>query len=228
MGAGWRLWLLNWLFWWQFVASLAWAVLNLALCALATTSVCYISFVDLLIFIFSVLGGMCDVNTCNVFLMLFMVLCAPIFATLCRRAVLTLWHAFLFLGLSFFPLFFFFAWWPYWLQKEHDEHRHGKWEGKQKGKSDKRITETKARQKESTTLCTHLADQTKETSRPRRQCNKWRQQAAPHAPLEEARGRLRPMARVKSAVAGKGISTEEEAAAAPSAAADKPRKTLSA
>jgi hypothetical protein len=29
--------------------------------------------------------------------------------------------------------------------------------GKQKGKSDKRITESKARQKESTTLCTNLA-----------------------------------------------------------------------
>jgi hypothetical protein len=28
-------------------------------------------------------------------------------ATLFRRAVLTLWHAFLFLGLRFFPLFFF-------------------------------------------------------------------------------------------------------------------------
>jgi hypothetical protein len=36
------------------------------------------------------------------------------------------------------------------------------------------------------------------------------------------------MARVKSAVAGEGIPAEEEAASAPSAAADKPRKTLSA
>jgi hypothetical protein len=35
-----------------------------------------------------------------------------------------------------------------WLQDEQDEHGHGKWEGKQKGKSDKRITESKARQKE--------------------------------------------------------------------------------
>jgi hypothetical protein len=33
------------------------------------------------------------------------------------------------------------------LQEEQDEHGHGKWEGKQKGKSDKRITESKARQK---------------------------------------------------------------------------------
>jgi hypothetical protein len=44
-----------------------------------------------------------------------------------------------------------------WLHEEQDEHEHGKWEGKQKGKSDKKITESKARQKESTTLCTNLA-----------------------------------------------------------------------
>jgi hypothetical protein len=36
------------------------------------------------------------------------------------------------------------------------------------------------------------------------------------------------MARVKSAVAGEGIPTEEEAASTPSVAADKPRKTFSA
>jgi hypothetical protein len=36
-----------------------------------------------------------------------MALWVPIFATLFRRAVLMLWHAFLFLGLRFFPLFFF-------------------------------------------------------------------------------------------------------------------------
>jgi hypothetical protein len=35
------------------------------------------------------------------------------------------------------------------------------------------------------------------------------------------------MARVKSAVAGEGIQAEEEAASTPSAAVDKPRKTLS-
>jgi hypothetical protein len=29
-----------------------------------------------------------------------------------------------------------------WLQEEQDEHGQGKWEGKQKGKSDKRITES--------------------------------------------------------------------------------------
>jgi hypothetical protein len=36
------------------------------------------------------------------------------------------------------------------------------------------------------------------------------------------------MARVKSAVAGKGIRAEEEAACTPSAAVDSSRKTLSA
>jgi hypothetical protein len=36
------------------------------------------------------------------------------------------------------------------------------------------------------------------------------------------------MARVKSPVAGEGIPVEEEAASTPSAAVDKPRKTLSA
>jgi hypothetical protein len=36
-----------------------------------------------------------------------MVLWVPISATLCRRAVLTLWHAFLFLGLRVIPLFLF-------------------------------------------------------------------------------------------------------------------------
>jgi hypothetical protein len=45
-----------------------------------------------------------------------------------------------------------------WLQEEQDEHGQGKWEGKQQGKTDVRITESKARQKESTTLCTNLAD----------------------------------------------------------------------
>jgi hypothetical protein len=59
------------------------------------------------LFLFGVFGGICDVNSCNVFLLLFMVLLVPISATLFRRAVLTLWHAFLFLGLRFFPLFFF-------------------------------------------------------------------------------------------------------------------------
>jgi hypothetical protein len=51
--------------------------------------------------------GLCDVNSCNVFLLLFMALWVPISATLFKRAVLTLWHAFLFLGLWFFSLFFF-------------------------------------------------------------------------------------------------------------------------
>jgi hypothetical protein len=46
----------------------------------------------------------------------------------------------------------------FWLQEDPEEHGQGKWEGKQKGKSDKRITESKARQKESITLRTSLAD----------------------------------------------------------------------
>jgi hypothetical protein len=46
----------------------------------------------------------------------------------------------------------------YWLREEPDEHGHGKWERKQEGKSDKRITESKAQPKASTTLCTNLAD----------------------------------------------------------------------
>jgi hypothetical protein len=50
---------------------------------------------------------MCDVNSCNVFLLLFMALLVPISARLFRRAVLMLWHAIMFLGLRFFPLFFF-------------------------------------------------------------------------------------------------------------------------
>jgi hypothetical protein len=59
-------------------------------------------------FLSGVFGGMCDVNSCNVFLLLFMALLwVPISATLFRRAVLTLWHAFLFLGLRFFSLLFF-------------------------------------------------------------------------------------------------------------------------
>jgi hypothetical protein len=37
----------------------------------------------------------------------FMALWVPTSKTLCRRAVLTLWHAFLFLGLRVFSLFFF-------------------------------------------------------------------------------------------------------------------------
>jgi hypothetical protein len=57
-------------------------------------------------FLFGVFVGMCDVNSCNVFLLLFMALWVPISATLCSRAVLTLWHAFLFLGLRFLPLSF--------------------------------------------------------------------------------------------------------------------------
>jgi hypothetical protein len=58
-------------------------------------------------FLVGVLGGMCGENSCNVFQLRFMLLWVPIFATLCRRAVLILWHAFLVLGLRRFPPFFF-------------------------------------------------------------------------------------------------------------------------
>jgi hypothetical protein len=61
-------------------------------------------------FPFDIFGGMCGENSCNVSLLLFMKLWFPIFATLCRRAVLMLWHAVMFLGLrlvGFFPPFSF-------------------------------------------------------------------------------------------------------------------------
>jgi hypothetical protein len=50
---------------------------------------------------------LCGASSCNVFLLFFMALWVPISATLFRRAVLMLVHAFLFLVLSFFPLYFF-------------------------------------------------------------------------------------------------------------------------
>jgi hypothetical protein len=71
-------------------------------------SVCNISLVEHSGFLlFGVLGGMCDVNLCNIFMRLFMALWVPICMTLFRRAMLTLWHAFL--GLGFFH-FLLFAW----------------------------------------------------------------------------------------------------------------------
>jgi hypothetical protein len=96
----------NILFWWQLVASLAWALLALVLCAMAVMFVCNISSVKLLMFLFGVFGGMCGENSCNVFPLLFMVLWVPISATLFRRAVLMLWHAFMFHGRRYFPLTF--------------------------------------------------------------------------------------------------------------------------
>jgi hypothetical protein len=60
-GAGWRLWRLNWLnawlLWWQFIASLTWVLLTLVLCALTVTSVCKISFVELLCSFSAFFGG---------------------------------------------------------------------------------------------------------------------------------------------------------------------------
>jgi hypothetical protein len=71
-------------------------------------SVCSILFVELLMFLFGVFWGMCGESSCNVFLMLFTVLWVPISATLCKTAVLMLWHAFMFLGLRLFPFYIFF------------------------------------------------------------------------------------------------------------------------
>jgi hypothetical protein len=51
---------------------------------------------------YGVFWGMCGESSRNVFLLLFMVLWVPISAMLCMRAMLMLWHAFLFLGLRFF------------------------------------------------------------------------------------------------------------------------------
>jgi hypothetical protein len=54
-------------------------------CAMIGMSACIIPFVELLMFLFGVFGGMCDVNSCNVFLLLFMTLWVPpISATLFR------------------------------------------------------------------------------------------------------------------------------------------------
>jgi hypothetical protein len=53
-------------------------------------SVCNFSFVELLRFVFAFFGGLCGENSCNVFMLLFIVLWVPISATLCRRAVLVL------------------------------------------------------------------------------------------------------------------------------------------
>jgi hypothetical protein len=75
-------------------------------------SVCSILFVDLLLFLSGVFGGLCDVNLCTVLLLPFMAIWVPISATLFRRAVLTLWHTFVFLGLRFFSSSLLFAWWP--------------------------------------------------------------------------------------------------------------------
>jgi hypothetical protein len=49
-------------------------LLTLFLCAMKVMSVCISLFVELLIFLFGVFWGMCGENSCNVFLLLFMVL----------------------------------------------------------------------------------------------------------------------------------------------------------
>jgi hypothetical protein len=80
-------------------------------CVVTCMSACNISFVDILLFPFDGFWGMCVENPCNVFLPLLMVLWDLIFAMLCKRAVLMLWHAFLSLELRpvgfLFPFFLF-------------------------------------------------------------------------------------------------------------------------
>jgi hypothetical protein len=69
-------------------------------CVLTVMSAFIISFVDLFIFPFDAFGEMRGKKLCNFFLVLFMVLWVPIFATLSRRALQMLWHdAFMYLGL---------------------------------------------------------------------------------------------------------------------------------
>jgi hypothetical protein len=78
------------------------------MCAADSRSLRYDSHarVELLTFLFDVFWGMCDKNSCNVFLLLLKVLWLPISATLCMRAFMMFWHAFMFLWLRFFPHFF--------------------------------------------------------------------------------------------------------------------------
>jgi hypothetical protein len=59
---------------------------------------------------FRLFGGIRGENSCNVFLLPFIVLWVPICATLCRRAMLMVWLAFLFLGLGFLS-FSLLPWW---------------------------------------------------------------------------------------------------------------------
>jgi hypothetical protein len=58
----------------QFVTSMAWVLPTLAPGALTVMSACNISFIEVLLFLFGVFWGMCNVNSCNVFLLLFMAL----------------------------------------------------------------------------------------------------------------------------------------------------------
>jgi hypothetical protein len=137
MGAGWCLWRLSWfiawVFWWEFVASLAWVLRILAHCVVTIMSACTTSFVDLLMLPFDVFRGICGENLGNVFLLFFMVLWVPNFATLWRKTMLMLWHAFLLLGLrpvGFSPFFIRFALWfplPFLVKTfEYDKTQHRK------------------------------------------------------------------------------------------------------
>jgi hypothetical protein len=81
-------------------------------------------------------------------------------------------------------------------------------------------------------LCTYLGEKTQENAinshAQHWKRNTRRRQAAPHAPREETRRRLRAMSRVDKVVTGEGLLKEEEATSTPSSAADNPRKTLPA
>jgi hypothetical protein len=110
MGAGllmWRSlsWLIGWIFWWQLVASLALVLQTLIHRGLTVImSACNISFVDLLLVLADVFCGM---HLMREFMQRLWLL---IFATLCSRTMLMLWHAFVFLGLrpvGFSPPFSF-------------------------------------------------------------------------------------------------------------------------
>jgi hypothetical protein len=76
-----------------------------ARCLLCDTYVCMQHFVRRTAYVsFRLFWGMCGEYSCNIFQLPFMVLWISISMTLCMRAVLMLLHAFVFLGLRFFPL----------------------------------------------------------------------------------------------------------------------------
>jgi hypothetical protein len=97
-------------FWWDLVNSMAWVHGTLVHYVVRVLSACNTSFVDLLMFPFDGFKGMYGENSCNVLMLLFMVLWILLFAMLCTKVVLMLWHAFIFLGLrhgGLFPPFSF-------------------------------------------------------------------------------------------------------------------------
>jgi hypothetical protein len=73
-------------------------------------SVCSILFVDLLLFRFDGFWKMCVENSCNVFMLFFMVVWVPIFATLGSADVVACLHVPRALAFGIFPSFLLFAW----------------------------------------------------------------------------------------------------------------------